>query len=242
MLNAIQFKYAKKFLSETYRFTKKYRTFKPLRNLKWFRAWLKSNTKGEYALLDRIPWITFPSISFLNDYLKEEMKVFEYGTGGSTLFFLDRGASVTSVEHDADWAAKVSQEIDSNSTDWNLLLVNPDLEVNFSDKSFENPHDYISSDRKYLNMSFRKYVSTIDSYPDSFFDLILIDGRARASCIIHSIKKVKIGGIIVLDNSDRVRYSPAIKIMEGDEFDSFDFPGASPYVNFFTRTSAWIKM
>lgn len=242
MLNEIQFKYAKKFLSETYRFVRKYRTFKPLRNLKWFRTWLKSNAEGEYALLDRIPWTTFPSISFLDDYLKEEMRVFEYGTGGSTLFFLDRGTSVISVEHDADWAAKVSQEIDSNLTDWNLLLVNPDPEENFSDKNFENPHDYVSSDQKYLNMSFRKYASTIDSYPDRFFDLILIDGRARASCIIHSIKKVKIGGIIILDNSDRVRYSSAIKILEGENFDFFDFPGASPYVNFFTRTSAWIKI
>ena len=34
-----------------------------------------------------IPWFSYAAIDFLEDYLQPEMSVFEYGTGGSTLFF-----------------------------------------------------------------------------------------------------------------------------------------------------------
>ena len=242
MFNIIKLKYAKKYLSETYRFTRKYRSFNPVKNLIWFDLWLKSNAKGKSPLLDKVPWITFSSISFLNNYLKEGMKVFEFGTGGSTLFFLERGTNVVSIEHDVEWAAKVRESVNSDSKEWVLTIVEPDLEKDFSNRRFDNPYDYISSDKRYFDMSFRKYVSTIDSYPDKFFDLIMIDGRARPSCLVHALKKVNVGGVIVLDNTDRERYLSTMNLIKRCDFNFFDFPGASPYVNFFTRTSAWMKI
>ena len=35
----------------------------------------------------------------------------------------------------------------------------------------------------------------------------MVDGRARNGCIFHCIKKVKNGGIVILDNSERVEYN-----------------------------------
>mgnify|MGYP002282580474 CR=1 FL=1 len=38
-------------------------------------------------------------------------------------------------------------------------------------------------------------------------DLILVDGRARPECLFMSLDKLKSGGLMVLDNSERERYS-----------------------------------
>ena len=35
----------------------------------------------------QLPWISYGAIDFLDGYLKPDMTVYEYGSGGSTLFF-----------------------------------------------------------------------------------------------------------------------------------------------------------
>lgn len=69
-----------------------------------------------------------------------------------------------------------------------------------------DPTSYRSGAGDYLNYSFKKYVKSIDEYPDGYFDLILVDGRARPSCILHSIPKLKSGGLLVVDNAERSYY------------------------------------
>ena len=64
----------------------------------------------------------------------------------------------------------------------------------------------MSSDPNINSFSFKKFVTTIDQYPDHYFDLVFVDGRARNSCIKHAIPKVKNGGYILLDDSDRKSY------------------------------------
>jgi hypothetical protein len=65
-------------------------------------------------------------------------------------------------------------------------------------------HNFHSSDFK--GYSFENYVRAIDAYPNDFFDFVIIDGHARLSCIKNSIPKIKRGGMLVLDNSDRNHY------------------------------------
>jgi len=54
----------------------------------------------------RIPWISYPAIKMLEKILKPEMRVFEWGVGGSTLFFSARVRQLVSIEHDLQWAEK----------------------------------------------------------------------------------------------------------------------------------------
>lgn len=53
--------------------------------------------------LNPIPWLSYPSIEFLNrlDYSKKT--IFEFGAGNSSLYFSNLGAKVFSVEDNADW-------------------------------------------------------------------------------------------------------------------------------------------
>lgn len=55
-------------------------------------------------------------------------------------------------------------------------------------------------------MDYYDYVSTIDQFIDEYFDVIVIDGRARTHCLKHSVTKLRTGGMLVFDNADRVEY------------------------------------
>ena len=50
-----------------------------------------------------IPWITYPSLSFLEPRIQRQMTVFEYGTGASTLWWSQRVDQVVACEHDRAW-------------------------------------------------------------------------------------------------------------------------------------------
>ncbi|WP_374001720.1 SAM-dependent methyltransferase [Bdellovibrio bacteriovorus] len=61
-----------------------------------------------------IPWITYPCIEFLNNLDLAKCRVFEFGSGASTLYWARRVHSVVSVERDLSWYEKVLSSIPSN--------------------------------------------------------------------------------------------------------------------------------
>lgn len=50
-----------------------------------------------------IPWYTYPAIEYFNQLNAKELRVFEYGSGNSSLYWAHKGAYVWSVEHDPLW-------------------------------------------------------------------------------------------------------------------------------------------
>jgi FkbM family methyltransferase len=66
-------------------------------------------------MLRVLPWITDGATEFIDNFIadrkaaKGAVKVFEFGCGNSTLYFLSRGCVVRSVEHDEDWLSRVQQ-------------------------------------------------------------------------------------------------------------------------------------
>ena len=75
-----------------------------LGQLKYFFQWQKSLQPGSTSVIDEQPWITFDAIRFLQKAVTIQSKVFEYGGGGSTLFFVKRAGEVITVEHDKEWS------------------------------------------------------------------------------------------------------------------------------------------
>lgn len=135
------------------------------------------------------------------------MHVFEYGSGGSTLFWASRVSSVISVEHDRDWYQKLRPQLSSvEDTHVLYLLAEPDPDPAFDKKSYLVPDDYISHDQHYVGKFFERYARTIDMYAEGYFDIIVVDGRARPSCIKHAISRLKKGGLLVVDNTERDFY------------------------------------
>jgi hypothetical protein len=201
--------------------------------------WLRSYPGGSTPLADERPWLTFAATRFLEGVVTRSTRVFEWGSGGSTLFFGGRAGEVISIEHDPEWASQTREALDRKR--WGhcrirLIEAEPDPAALGRDPS--DPAAYGSGFDGYEGQSFRRYVEAIDEYPDRHFDLILIDGRARPSCFAHSACKIKPGGYIVWDNTEREHYWPAMRAAP-PQFRFLDFPGPVPYANVFLRTSAW---
>jgi hypothetical protein len=161
------------------------------------------------------------------------MVVFEYGSGGSTLFFSGKAGKLISTEHDESWYNVVSKRIPSTA---HIELVTP--EPNPGARSYTTTSNS-SMNPAYAGQDFSNYVRTIDKYADGTFDLVLVDGRARASCIAHAIPKVRKGGYIMLDNSYRPEYAD---VMNGllSRYPRKDFKGLVPALsNRFGMTTIW---
>lgn len=202
--------------------------------------WLRSKQKG-YLLNAPCPWLTFDAILALQERMRPGIRVFEYGSGGSTLFWLAKGAAeVVSVEHDPKWfrvmAARLVGKIQAD-----LRLVSP--ERTGAANQIHNPPDpalFQSDDGIFRGFSFEGYVRQIDAFPDGYFDILLVDGRARPSCIAHGAPKVRAGGLLVLDNADRSYYLSRTAASLAD-FDQEIFSGMTPVTPGFSTTSIFTR-
>src|SRR2546430_10979936 len=58
-----------------------------------------------------LPWFAYAAIDFLRSYLDKEMRAFEFGSGGSTLFFAQHCKKVISVEDNAPWCEIVAAQM-----------------------------------------------------------------------------------------------------------------------------------
>lgn len=177
-------------------------------DVRYYLRWSKALRPGRDTLSERTAWLTFPAVDRLHQLVKPDYRVFEYGGGGSTLFWLDRVAEVVTVEHDPQWYAVLQERMQQEGgTRWtgiheparpgNLVPV-PDPAV---------PEHHASADPASQGMNYRDYVHSVDRYPDGYFDVLLIDGRARTSCLAYATSKLKQGGILVLDNAERTYYT-----------------------------------
>ena len=207
--------------------------------IRFFSAWKRTLNDKLNPINGEYPWITFPAIRFLERTLTKDMRVYEYGIGGSTLFFVKRVGEVISVEHDQEWGHKVTEILHRrNYNNWQIHLIEPIAEAMPLNSDPSDPDAYVSADINFKGWSFKDYASSIDQYPDEYFDLVLIDGRARPSCFKHTIPKVKINGYIMWDNTDRGYYLPTMRSAP-EFFEIKEFPGPSPCVTYFSRTSVW---
>lgn len=191
----------------------------------------------------RLPWLSFRAIELIQARLRPDHRVFEFGGGGSTLFFLDRVASVVTVEHDAHWFEKLKSDISRSAGERWTAIPRPAQKGEVVEQPDPTvPEHYHSSDPQYAGMNFREYASAIDAYPDQHFDWILVDGRARPSCMMHAIPKLKVGGFLVLDNFERSSYLPAAERLTGSGFRMMlQRQGPCPFTPDFTRTAIWQK-
>lgn len=158
-----------------------------------------------------LPWLTDGAVDFIDSHifwLKSNKlinpRVFEFGSGNSTLYFLSRGCYVRSVEHDEVWAEKIKQ-----------------VSSNFG---YEDRLEMVRQDRPYDN-------AFLSSHVKDGFDLVLIDGRDRVKCLGTVLSNIKISHgakppIIILDNTERVsgKYANYIAMLGDFNLINFEMP------------------
>jgi hypothetical protein len=121
-----------------------------------------------------VPWIPRPARHAIEQLLRPESKVLEFGSGMSTLWLARRCAEVYAVEHDATWQAVIARRL----TDAGL-----------------------AERVRYELRSLATYAD-LPSVSDGYFDYCVIDGAERAACARTAVAKVRRGGYVYWDNSD----------------------------------------
>ena len=196
-------------------------------NLRWLLHALRHRNQSPLDL--RQPWMTFTAVAWLSAQIRPDWSVFEYGSGGSTLFFADRVGRVISVEHDEEWAASMQPALATCRDVVEYRLVPPtcgSLAPRISSARYNRP-----------TADFADYVATVRDYPKHSFDLIIVDGRGRVACLEACRDRLKPGGIVVLDNSAREDYAaafPAFASWEVHHFYGLGLHNRRPW-----RTTAW---
>lgn len=202
----------------------RYRVLRPLLKLK-YKAYRKP--------VDSTPWLSPVSIEFFREYLNGTQTGAEFGSGSSTVFFAPRSKHFVSVEHYKPWFDKVT----------NLLKERKISNVDYLFVEKQEPDSTLSTAEMFPGISgledyeYRKdyvnYFQALDAYPDEYFDFILVDGRARPECVFSSLPKLKSGGLMILDNSERARYKVVFSYLETWEMVNT--------TNGLTDTTFWVK-
>lgn len=140
--------------------------------------WARARQHRRDPLGARQPWWNFQAIDVVGARLKSGARAFEYGGGGSTLWLLDRGCQVRTVEHDRAWHADLVDRLGGRNA---VDLVEP-------------------------GENFDAYVGAVDIEPNASLDLVIVDGRERVRCGLAARTKIAPGGMLLLDDADRPRY------------------------------------
>ena len=202
-----------------------YRLLRPY--LKWcYKQFQKQHT--DY------PWMAPDAMKALDLLLTREMQSFEFGSGRSTLFFAKRMKWVTSVEHANGWYNNVKKMLATEGIDnAELLLAAPDPAFRLPQLSSLQQISISAEDYPAKDELFEAYYQTINRFEDESLDLVVVDGRARVSCARAAIPKLKSGGILLLDNSERARYAVVHQWLA-------QWPGLVTTTGL-TETTLWLK-
>lgn len=186
-----------------------------LRSWRYFPKWFSSFRPSRSLIDEARPWIPFEAANWLHHYLNRNMKVFEWGSGGSTIFFAERVEEVVTIEHDKNWYAPVSKALAQRGiTNCSYQLHEPKPIAGSLTTIDESQSSGFIYDDYYVGTTVHQYVRAIDAHTDHTFDLILVDGRSRTECIKHAIPKIKFDGYLMLDNSNNADVAEIVRKLQ----------------------------
>lgn len=124
--------------------------------------------------MEFLPWYNIKLIHFLNNFLQKNFDIFEYGGGNSTLYYASKVKSVSTIEGKQEW-------------------------IDFINKNKQNLHNIKVQKCNII----QNFSLEINNFTTKEFDIVVVDSRDRAKCLMQSVKHLKQNGIIILDNSER---------------------------------------
>ncbi len=84
-----------------------------LKKYGWFRSYREKRSVDQDG--NPLPWYTYPFIEFIKTRLQPCFRVFEYGSGNSTLWYSNQIASITAVEHEREWFEFMKPKLPGNA-------------------------------------------------------------------------------------------------------------------------------
>lgn len=137
------------------------------------------------------PWLNAKAIDLLDRSLNLDSRVAEFGGGDSTLWFAVRSGFVLCFEDDPQWVA--------------------DLRGRLGELVSAAPVEFRVTD---------DFPSAAAELESASFDVVVVDHNERnvadrVATLRMAMEAVSLGGLLVLDDSDRPEYSEADMVMTG---------------------------
>ncbi len=213
------------------------------------RGWAQSVVQNASVDLNGpVPWYTYPAIRVLERIVPSEAIVFEYGSGNSTLWWQSHAKEVISVEHDRQWYKHSNT---GERSDVRLRESEDQSNAEHFEQLREDMGELTAlpahldaetlTERGMATEPFLSYIAELMTFPRAYFDVIVVDGMAREACAQLASDRVKPGGIIVFDNSDRDEYASAYRHLFDQGFARIDYWGPGPINAYEWCTSIFTK-
>jgi len=176
-------------------------------------GWIKSYNSFEStdANNNPIPWCSYPFIDFISERITKNMKIFEYGSGNSTIFYASKCYSIKAIDHDKSWVDKINNKLPKNATVLYKELI------------------YDGNYCREINQDNTKY------------NVVIIDGRDRNNCVYNCIPNLAEDGVILFDNTQMNSYNESISFLKEKGFRKIDFWGISPIASHKNCTTIFYK-
>ena len=138
------------------------------------------------------PWIVPAAIGWLHRRIRRDWSILELGAGRSTAWFALRAGRVLSFEDNEFWFEATREQLSQTG------LLNVDLR-------FRPVEDFPRE---------------VAALPDAGFNLVVVDFLeaatvTRIDCLQPAMRKVRRGGWVLLDDSDRPGYGGAYELLAG---------------------------
>ena len=138
------------------------------------------------------PWIVPAAVGWLRRRIRPGWRVLELGAGRSTLWFARRAGEVVSFEDNPFWVAWGRERLAAAG------LANVDLR----------------------QLPVARFLPELGRLADESFDLVVVDfleshGADRVEAVRRARAKLRPGGLLLLDDSDRPVYAEAYDLLAG---------------------------
>ena len=146
------------------------------------------------------PWITDAATDYLETFMawkrgnSEPVHALECGAGSSTGYLAQRVARLVSIDHDANWHTAIRAAVSA-----------------------------IGCNNVEWRTLPRSYAPALGEYNENSFDIVLVDGRDRTACVEQARKILAPGGVLVVDNTERIN----------------GIDGTGPYHAMLDHTNGW---
>lgn len=151
------------------------------------------------AAATAMPWWNERATRYLAQQLRPGDKIFEWGSGASTVWLISQGALVTSVEHNPQWHAEVLARCPEATVRLIPGAAQGQVRAEFGDEA----------------TFYDDYVAAIDQADDGSLDVVIVDGMSRLACARRAAPKLRPGGLLVVDDTDMRCFKPARKMLPG---------------------------
>jgi predicted O-methyltransferase YrrM len=162
----------------------------------WLRypaAWLRARS----GRIPERPWIVPAAIGWLRRRIRRDWSVLELGAGRSTVWFARRAGRVISFEDNEFWLQRAAERLCREGLEVDLRL-----------------------------MPVNALAEAVATLPEAAFDLVVLDFLespqvTRIDVLRPAREKVRPGGLLLLDDSDRPGYARAYELLAGWREDRF---------------------